>query len=250
MAIRITQATLSVLVVPDRTETDIQVSSMFNETLVNAPPTGQVILHGVETLGEVRSNNAIVPEFGTEAVYDVHTKPFRHASDIGEHYKYHLPWPASEGSSPVAGDKGYELKRLTKETDFIEHTSNIDLHNARPSTEYYYWISGSILPQSGILAIPNFNGYGKKIDAVYLRANTAPTGCPIIVDINTLDNSENPTSIFASGSEVKILNGETRGYSKTFQSDFWPKDSYLSVDVDVSGSVIPGSDLTVTIVAH
>jgi len=105
-------------------------------------------------------------------------------------------------------------------------------------------IEGTLETNTGELTIPNVTGRTLVISKVYLRVGTAPTGDSIIADIH-LDG----TTIFttqANRPEIAI-SGYT-GQTTTIDVPNWTDGSYLTLDIDQVGSILPGSNLTAVVV--
>lgn len=86
--------------------------------------------------------------------------------------------------------------------------------------------------------------YDATLEGVSAAVNTAPTGASIILDVN-----RNGTSIFPISTKptIAIAAFSTGGSEYVPDTTGMLSGDYLQVDIDSTGSIIPGSDLTVFI---
>lgn len=113
------------------------------------------------------------------------------------------------------------------------------------STTYWAWhtfmfsYEGSLSTASGELEIAIPGDF--TIDHVYLRANTAPTGAAIIVDVN-----KNGATIFTDqGNRPQIAAGENSSTLGTPDVTTLELNDYLTFDIDQIGSSEGGKNLTI-----
>lgn len=79
------------------------------------------------------------------------------------------------------------------------------------------------------------------ITEVFIAVNTAPTGGPIVVDVN-----KNGTTIFTDqGKRPSIAATENTDTSDAPDVTALAKNDYLTMDIDLVGTTTPGEDLTV-----
>ena len=109
MTIRVSQVTGSVVIVPDSSLTEAQVSAMFVEVLADAPPAGKLYLNGVALSEPVYNDTNVVAMHGDRSAFDVDLYPERHASDIENNERYHLPWPADPDMVAVSDGSKWVL---------------------------------------------------------------------------------------------------------------------------------------------
>lgn len=110
---------------------------------------------------------------------------------------------------------------------------------------YTFAVAEDLTVDTGVFRIYNLTGRALTINRVHIAVNTAPTGAAILVDVN-----ENGVTIFTvQGNRPTILATAFTGQTTTIDDPSWADGNYLQVDVDAIGSVTPGSDLTITVVA-
>lgn len=107
-------------------------------------------------------------------------------------------------------------------------------------------ISGALTVQTGAHRIYNDTGVPLTIRSVRASVGTAPTGAAIRVDVN-----KNGTSIFTTQGNrpniaVSTFTSKVTNMDVTSIAD----GEYLTVDVDVIGSTVAGSDLTVAVLCY
>jgi len=73
-----------------------------------------------------------------------------------------------------------------------------------------------------------------------LIVKVAPTGTPLIVDIN-----KGGASLFLAGNRPQIAAGATHGSSVTFNVATGAQDNLYTIDIDQIGAANPGEELTV-----
>ena len=77
----------------------------------------------------------------------------------------------------------------------------------------------------------------------YAAVKIAPTGADLVLDLN-----KNGSTIWTTQADrLKILAGATSGSQEGFNSTELVEGDVLSLDIDVIGSILAGSDLTVEI---
>ena len=99
-------------------------------------------------------------------------------------------------------------------------------------------VDGVCEVHSGKHRVYNRTGRNVTISEIFLSIDTPPTGSSLTIDIN-----QNGTSI---GTTTSILDGQYTGSSSV--SVVWVNGNYLTVDTDLVGSTVAGSDLVVHIV--
>lgn len=141
----------------------------------------------------------------------------------------------------------------------LQEGANITIiGNGNPGSEYVISATApppplsldlAVFSRDNVLTAP-YVGVGRflfyfdaTITGVVAAVNTAPTGAPIILDVN-----KNGVSIFPISVKPRILAG---AFSTAFEygpdtTNIAPGD-YLTVDIAQVGSIVPGSDLTVFI---
>jgi hypothetical protein len=92
--------------------------------------------------------------------------------------------------------------------------------------------------------IYNDSGRDLTIQKVHVSVNTAPTGSALVVDVH-----KEGTTIFTTQANRPSVAVSAFAGSAVPAVTAWPADSWLTVDVDVIGSTVAGSDLRVTILA-
>lgn len=111
---------------------------------------------------------------------------------------------------------------------------------------FTWFVAGTLSVAAGKYRIYNDTGLTLTIRAVRASVNTAPTGAAIRIDVN-----KNGTTIFTTqGNRPNIaISGFT---SKVTNMDVitLADGDYLTVDVDVIGSSVAGSDLAVAVLAY
>ncbi|MEV8636870.1 hypothetical protein AB0395_35030 [Streptosporangium sp. NPDC051023] len=113
-----------------------------------------------------------------------------------------------------------------------------------PGILFPFSASGTLAVMIGSYRLYNDTGNALTIKAVRASVGTAPTGAPILVDIN-VDGS----TIFATQANRPTIaigtntSGKVTAMSTTSIAD----GSYFSVDVDQVGSVVAGANLTVQV---
>lgn len=91
-----------------------------------------------------------------------------------------------------------------------------------------------------------YNDTGRTLTIVAVRASvgTAPTGGPVVVDVN-----KNGVTIFATAADQPTIAAATKtDLAGAIAVATLEDGAYLTVDVDAVGTTTPGVDLTVTIV--
>lgn len=150
-----------------------------------------------------------------------------------------------QAADPVNPDAGFGwlFERNDGNFFFMNDAGNV----FGPIGERYYTLTvpGTLTVNSGVVRIYNLTGRDLTISKVHLGVNTAPTGATIIVDVN-----ENGTTIFTvQANRPVIAIAAFSGESTTINAPTWNDENYIQADIDQIGSTIPGSDLTITIVA-
>jgi len=102
------------------------------------------------------------------------------------------------------------------------------------------WFDASTVA-TGLLLPSYFLPASYQLRAVYAHANTAPTGQPIIADIETHDNEQVARVTIAASDNY----GATTGLTSDLASGIW-----LRLDVQQVGSGTAGSDMTVIAVLY
>lgn len=149
---------------------------------------------------------------------------------------------ASDPSTPSSG-YGWLFERNDGRLYFMNDDGNV----VGPLGVAYYTftVAGTLTVDGGVIRIYNLTGSALTISKVHLAVDTAPTGASLIVDVN-----ENGTTIFTNqANRPTIAISANTGEVTTIDDPSWANGNYLTVDVDQIGSTIPGSDLTVTVVA-
>jgi uncharacterized protein YuzE len=109
-----------------------------------------------------------------------------------------------------------------------------------------FTMEDDLFVRSNPIRISNDTGLDMVIESVFITSNTAPTGDDIIVDIN-----KNGVTIFTNQiNRPLIVSGSDNGNTTVIDIPLWETDSYLQMDVDKVGSINPGSNLTVQVIAR
>ena len=261
MTVNVSQATLSVMVIPDSSLNTVQVSQCFIEVLADAPPPGRLHLSAVKLSHAIYDDADVIIDRNDRSAYDMHLNEDLHASDIEQdELTRHLPIPAGADYIPIWNGTNWEallltFLRLTDVPDsYVDQADKILVVNQAetglvfedkpdPYDVMVIEVSGTLSTESQNLRYYNNFQSHRSIQRVFIAVNTAPTGDSIIVDV---DN--NGSSIFGSGNEPEILATEFTGESENFQDNIWQIGSYLQIDVAQVGSTIAGADLTVHII--
>lgn len=137
---------------------------------------------------------------------------------------------------------------------------NIDVFNTRWADKIQSGgVRGVLIPISFTLAqsTPATTGVNKTpivcipfnctIIKAYINAKTAPTGQPLIVDIN-----KNGTSIWdtTQANRLRLLAAATSGIQTSFDTVNLVEADLLTIDVDQIGSGTAGQDITVILVVR
>lgn len=132
------------------------------------------------------------------------------------------------------------------ENGLLAASIDADLALSQIAPQSFSWSSsGSAALTTGGHRLYNDTGGTRTITAVRASVGTAPTGSALIVDVN-----KNGTTIFTTQTNrPTIPAGSFTDTADTVQVATWPPGEYLTVDIDQVGSTIPGSNLTVTVVA-
>lgn len=111
-----------------------------------------------------------------------------------------------------------------------------------------------LFSKQGVLSVQTgksrfYADFGFRIIQVRASVNTAPTGASLIVDVN-----KNGTTIFTTQANRPTI--AASGFTDTGtpdidgdERDIDPGD-YIQIDIDQVGSTVPGSDLTVQLLAY
>ena len=109
---------------------------------------------------------------------------------------------------------------------------------------YAFSNTGTLSATGGLHRLYNDTGATWTIQSVRASVGTAPTGASILIDINV-----NGTTIFTTqGNRPAIAAGSnTSGKVTNMDVTSVANGAYLTVDVDQTGSIVAGSDLTVQV---
>jgi len=103
---------------------------------------------------------------------------------------------------------------------------------------------GELTISGGTLRLYNHTGRTLTLSALYIDVGTAPTGDNITIDLH-----KNGTTIFTNQAHrPQILATEHSGFSTSLDITEFANGAYLTLDVDVVGSIVAGGDLTATII--
>lgn len=163
---------------------------------------------------------------------------------LAEVARYRLKEQGGDPANPAAG---FQYLYCKANGLYIKLNDGTVLGPFAASPERYYTFSVlSILTVAGgVIRIYNLTGAALTINEVHIAVNTAPTGAAILVDVH-----ENGVTIFTvQGNRPTIAIAAFTGNTVVIDAPTWENDNYLTVDVDQIGSVIAGSNLTVTVVA-
>jgi hypothetical protein len=104
-------------------------------------------------------------------------------------------------------------------------------------------VLGPVQVAAGNLRLYNDTGVALTISKVRLAVSTAPTGQALIVDVK-----KDGVSIFPTTPKPQIAAAANTGTAVP-DVTAWADGSYLTVDITQVGATVPGSNLTVTVVA-
>ena len=103
-----------------------------------------------------------------------------------------------------------------------------------------------VVDQIGVLRCYNTLGRNMTIEEVEISVGTAPTGQAIVVDIN-----KNGVTIFTNQAHrPQIAAGANVGTTTDIDVPAWNDGDYLTMDVDQTGSIVPGAYFTFMIRAR
>lgn len=112
---------------------------------------------------------------------------------------------------------------------------------ALSSEPFIVSVTGAITVAAGKSKIVMQAAYA--VESIHAYANTAPTGAAIIVDVN-----KNGTTLFTTQGNRPTISASGNSSTNTAPNvTTFAIGDILSVDVDQVGSIVAGSDLTVTI---
>lgn len=115
-----------------------------------------------------------------------------------------------------------------------------------PRTTYAFSKAGVLAVAAGTQRLYNDTGRTLTLVSVRASAGTGPAGAALTVDVH-----KNGTTIFTTqANRPSIAAAAVTGTSGVVQVASWANGEYLTIDIDQVGSGVPGSDLTVTVVAE
>lgn len=171
-----------------------------------------------------------IPLQSDRSAWDVDGYPALHASDLPSAPVHHVP----------AGDSIGDLLQW----DGSKWTSSsISAIITVPPIMTLGTMEGTLEISDSPLRIYNRYQMNRSFIEVFLAVDTPPDGDDIVVDVQV-----NGVSIFDTGSEPKILDGENTGYVTIFDIPTWTAGTYLTWSILQVGSSTPGSNLVVHIV--
>jgi len=125
--IKVAQGSANVMIVPS--DVDIEVSGVHAEVLADAPPRGLLYLNGVALSDAIYNDTKVVFEHGDRGAFDMSLYPERHASDVENDPRYHVPWPASSGQAPISDGSKYVATDIASQADLDAHIALANPHN-------------------------------------------------------------------------------------------------------------------------
>lgn len=134
---------------------------------------------------------------------------------------------------------------------YAQRSNNLsDLTNAATARTNLGVVGQLIMTREGILAatagtLRFYNHLGSTITIINVQAdiNTAPTGANVIVDVH----KDGVTIFTTQANRPEIAASNNSSGAEVPDVTAWADGSYLTLDVDLIGSTIPGSNLTVTV---
>jgi hypothetical protein len=137
----------------------------------------------------------------------------------------------------------YQLVRGHIDTDITNNANWTSFSGSGSSTTTVMWASNGSVTVGTDVASTFIVPFSATLIKAYAYAGTAPTGANLIVDIN-----KNGTTIWTTQANRLTINaGDSSASQTAFDVTSLTEFDRLSLDIDQVGSIIPGSDLTITL---
>lgn len=152
-----------------------------------------------------------------------------------------LGFRAREISTPATPSAGDRLL-YPKSTGWYEKDSaGVERLLTHAIESYVFSVTGPLVVQTGKSRIYLESNY--TVESIRASVNTQPTGAAIRVDVN-----KNGTTIYTTnGNRPNIAVSTNTATANSPDITTFASGDYITVDVDIIGSTIAGSDLTVVV---
>jgi hypothetical protein len=126
--------------------------------------------------------------------------------------------------------------------------NSFTITNTSPNQNLYsgsesFGISGVLSARTGKLKLYNDSGRTRTITSIRASVDSSPGGGPITIDVN-----KNGTTLYTTqGNRCSIAAGAFTSKSTNMNISSWEDSSYLTLDIDLVGVSIAGSDLIATV---